>query len=217
MRRCTVSVLSVTICGLLGPLTVEAGSGLALTEEVISFVSQADPEAGKDFAQKKCIRCHGLDGISKDAATPHISGLSALYHYKQLKDFQSGDRYAPRLMRRSCQNVTDQDLANVAAWYAGQPTIPTVNTVNPPDLVRNGDPQRGILACAACHGQNGQGMPPHIPGLAAQHAEYLTVIMERYRDGTMPTGDPVMLQSVMAMTGEETDQVAEYYQRLGGR
>ena len=76
----------------------------------------ADAAAGKEKA-KKCQACHGIDGISKQAHVPHIAGESDIYLIKQLKAFRSGERQDPQ-MSIMAKPLTDEDIANLAAWYS---------------------------------------------------------------------------------------------------
>ena len=41
-------------------------------------------------------------------------------------------------------------------------------------LVTHGDPQRGVPACAGCHGPALTGMEPAIPGLLGLRASYIS-------------------------------------------
>jgi cytochrome c553 len=76
----------------------------------------ADAAAGKATA-KKCQACHGIDGISKQAHVPHIAGESDIYLIKQLKAFRSGERQDPQ-MTVMAKPLSDEDIANLAAWYS---------------------------------------------------------------------------------------------------
>lgn len=76
----------------------------------------ADPEAGRKLALR-CQACHGLDGIAKMPNVPHIAGESELYLTKQLKAFRAGERKDPQ-MSLMAKNLTDSDIADLAAYYA---------------------------------------------------------------------------------------------------
>ena len=76
----------------------------------------ADAAAGKEKA-KKCQTCHGIDGAAKQPHVPNIGGESDIYLIKQLKAFRSGERQDPQ-MSIMAKPLTDEDIANLAAWYS---------------------------------------------------------------------------------------------------
>jgi cytochrome c553 len=76
----------------------------------------ADPAAGRNKA-KACRACHGIDGVGKMPTVPNIAGESEIYLGKQLKAFRSGERQDPQ-MSIIAKPLTDEEIANLAAWYA---------------------------------------------------------------------------------------------------
>lgn len=77
----------------------------------------ADPVAGKKKVSTTCAVCHGLNGIAKLPEAPHLAGENAQYIIKQLKAFKSGERKHPT-MSVVAQSLSDEDMANVAAWFS---------------------------------------------------------------------------------------------------
>jgi cytochrome c553 len=77
----------------------------------------ADAAAGKTKAQM-CVVCHGLNGIAKVPDAPNLAGESAMYTTKQLKAFKEGKRQHEQ-MSLIAKSLSDQDIADLAAWYAG--------------------------------------------------------------------------------------------------
>ena len=75
-----------------------------------------DAAAGRDKAAA-CRACHGLDGIARLPNAPHIAGESELYLIAQLRAFRSGERKS-ELMSVVAQSLSDDDIADLAAWYA---------------------------------------------------------------------------------------------------
>lgn len=76
----------------------------------------ADAKAGRTLAAK-CQVCHGLDGIAKIPIAPHLAGESEIYLQTQLKAFRSGKR-EHEMMTVVAKDLTDQEIADLAAWYA---------------------------------------------------------------------------------------------------
>ncbi|MCT7377083.1 c-type cytochrome [Chelativorans salis] len=77
----------------------------------------ADIKAGRQIASAQCRTCHGLDGIAQIPVAPHLAGESEIYLQTQLKAFRSGKR-TNEMMDVVAKNLTDDDIANVAAWYS---------------------------------------------------------------------------------------------------
>ena len=77
-----------------------------------------DMAAGKTKAREVCLNCHGLDGISKLPDAPNLAGQPAQYLEAQLTAYRSGARQH-EVMSIIAQDLTDADIANLAAWYSG--------------------------------------------------------------------------------------------------
>jgi len=77
-----------------------------------------DAAAGEALASMDCIDCHGEDGKGTED-TPPLAGLDEAYILKQLEAYKSGDRTDEGgLMRMTVEELSDQDMANIAAYYA---------------------------------------------------------------------------------------------------
>lgn len=85
----------------------------------------ADPVLGKKKAAATCAVCHGIDGIAKNPEAPHLAAEQATYIIKQLKAFKDGTRKHPQ-MSLIAKNLGDEDMANVAAWYASLKIVVTM-------------------------------------------------------------------------------------------
>ncbi|MES3023944.1 MAG: cytochrome c [Pseudomonadota bacterium] len=70
-----------------------------------------------------CIGCHGIPGYKATFPevfqVPMIGGQSAKYLENALNAYKKGERKHPS-MRGIAQSLTDQDIADVAAYYAQQ-------------------------------------------------------------------------------------------------
>jgi len=76
-----------------------------------------DAAAGKAKAAT-CAGCHGATGISAVPTYPNLAGQKEAYIVKQLKAFKDGSRKDPT-MNAMAAPLTDADMDNVAAYYAG--------------------------------------------------------------------------------------------------
>ena len=75
-----------------------------------------DPRAGRRLAGAQCAACHGNDGMAVLPEAPHIAGQKASYTAAQLQHYRSGER-KHELMTVVSQALTDQQIADLAAWY----------------------------------------------------------------------------------------------------
>lgn len=90
--------------------------GLALTALAVAPALAGDAEAGREKASQ-CKTCHGIDGLAKIPEAPHIAGENAVYIENQLEAFRSGRRKHP-IMSVIAAGLSDEDIADLAAWYS---------------------------------------------------------------------------------------------------
>ncbi len=184
-----------------------------------------DAAAGKDLTMV-CSACHGADGNSAAPTFPKLAGQNERYLLKQLQDIKSGARPVPT-MAGQLDNMSDTDMANIAAFYASQ--VGSGGQADPDkvelgaSVYRGGVSATGVAACAACHGADGSGnAPAGFPKLSGQHADYIADQLRRFRTGADNTleqnpngrtndGDARMMRDVAhRMTDNEIDAVASF-------
>lgn len=90
--------------------------GLALAP----LAQAADPEAGRAKVAAVCAACHGATGVSVSDAIPNLGAQRARYIEAQLKALKEGTRKNP-LMNAIAAQLSAEDIANVAAFFAAQP------------------------------------------------------------------------------------------------
>ena len=95
-----------------------------------------------------CSGCHGLDGNSLVPMFPKLAGQGEKYLLKQLLDVKEGRRPIPTMMGQ-LDNMSEQDLADIASHYASQDV--SINYADP-DKVELGEQiyRSGILS--SCDG-----------------------------------------------------------------
>src|SRR5690606_8455690 len=91
--------------------------GLVLSLPLVAFAA-GDAAAGK-AKSGTCAGCHGPNGKSANDLWPNLAGQKAGYLAKQMKDFRDGKRTDP-MMSSMSKGLTDQDIANLAAYYAAE-------------------------------------------------------------------------------------------------
>ena len=90
---------------------------------VMTPVYGADIAAGKTKALFVCSDCHGMTGISVVENFPNLAGQKEMYLTVQLKAFKAGKRKNPE-MNLIAKQLSEADIANVAAYYAAQRCSP---------------------------------------------------------------------------------------------
>jgi len=217
-------------------------SGLMLGASVISssFAAEGAAAAAKPDATKgaqlfdqgdasrgivACASCHGAGGNSSIPVNPNLAAQPHEYLAKQLADFQTkqgADKPArngaggnPTPMTAMAQNLTPEDMSNVALYLAQQP-LKEPATAGQEDLVelgrkiwRAGLPERNVPACASCHSANGAGLPAQYPRLAGQFPAYLEEQLKLFRSGDR-ANNPVMQEIADRMSDADIKAVADY-------
>ncbi len=91
----------------------------------LAIADAADAGAGKQLSQSKgCVGCHGAEAISPaGTAYPNLAGQKAAYVEKALKAYRDKSRQAP-LMNGMAAGLSDEDIANLAAYYASLKPCP---------------------------------------------------------------------------------------------
>ncbi|NNE06889.1 MAG: cytochrome c4 [Xanthomonadales bacterium] len=184
-------------------------------------LSDGDIASGAEKASM-CAACHGIDGNSAVSVWPKLAGQHEAYLARHLRLIKSNARPVAQMTGISAM-LSEQDMDNLAAYYASQEAAPAVAD---PALVslgekiyRAGNAETGVPACMACHGPAGKGNPlSGYPVLAGQHADYTASMLTRYRAGEN-WGEEDALSKIMngvaeEMTDEEIAAVSSYVQGL---
>lgn len=130
-----------------------------------------DPEQGR-ILSRQCQTCHGRDGFAQIPIAPHIGGEPASYLTTQLTAFRDGAR-EHEMMTVVAKALTDQAIADVAAWYAQQMPVATL-TASVDDAPE---------VCVSCHGADGLSVVPDVPNLAGESTIYLETQLKAFRNG----------------------------------
>lgn len=93
-------------------------SALLISLLFTSSAIAGDVAAGKALSVR-CSACHGANGISVGPLWPNLAGQKEQYLVKQIKAFRDGVRKDPT-MAPMVAGLTDDDVANLAAYYASQ-------------------------------------------------------------------------------------------------
>jgi cytochrome c553 len=175
--------------------------------------SKPDTAKGQVISSQVCGACHTADGTRGAPANPIIAGQHADYIVKQLTEFKSGRRNNP-VMKGFATLLSDIDMKNVAAFYAGAPFKP--GSAKNKELVRLGEKiyrggisDRAVPACAGCHSPNGAGIPAQYPRVGGQHADYTEAQLIAFRGGQR-VNSAQMAAIASRMSDSEIKAVADY-------
>ena len=180
-----------------------------------NVLAAGNAEGGKALSVA-CGACHGADGNSLAPTFPKLAGQHESYLLKQLKDIKSGARSVPT-MAGQLDAMSEQDLADIAAYYAAQAATPGVAKEELVELgesvFRAGIREKGVAACAACHSPTGAGNgPAKFPALSGQHADYIAAQLRAFRnDERINDGDTRIMRDVASrLSDKELDAVSSY-------
>lgn len=204
--------------GLVG-WTYTAQAANAAEPAAAAAPAKPDVARGQAIATQVCAACHGADGNSAGGAFPKLAGQHAEYIVKQLKDYktQPGAKEPARknaIMAGIASALNDQDVVNVAAYFETQKAKPGYardkNTVPlGMKIYRGGVTDRGVPACAACHGATGMGVPVQYPRLSGQWADYTAAQLTAFAQGTRNNSEP-MHTIALRLNEAEVKAVADY-------
>ena len=196
---------------------------IALVATALSLQAQAqDAKAGEKKAAM-CIGCHGIPGYQASFPeiykVPMIAGQGAKYIVSALTAYRKGDRKHPT-MRAIATSLTDQDMADLAAFYESETKglAPETRTAAAPsaavaELLKKGN-------CASCHGENySKPIDPSYPKLAGQHADYLYYALKAYQTDKNPQvgrNNAIMMGMARPFTHVEAKRLSAYIASLPG-
>jgi cytochrome c553 len=172
-----------------------------------SAAKTGDPAKGKQLFYT-CYGCHGVENYKNaypDYSVPKLRHQQAAYIISALHEYQNGERPHPT-MHAQAASLSDQDIADIAAYLQGDP-------IKPSDKVVGTTPKQAA-ACGACHGVNGLGvaapLDPKPPVLAGQHVDYLEQALTSYHNGRRKN---VVMDGMAQLLATEDDikAVAQYF------
>ena len=190
--------------------------GVAVAADAAKPAAKADLARGSQIATQVCAACHAADGNSPAAANPKLAGQHPEYLAKQLANFRENKARKNAVMMGFAAALTPEDAANVSAHFAAQKpkegAARNAATVKLGEKIyRGGVADKGIPACASCHGPAGSGIPAQFPRLAGQWADYTKSQLMAFRAGERQNDPQGMMRGVASkLSDKEIDAVADY-------
>jgi cytochrome c553 len=197
-----------------------AGATLIAAASMAHAQQAGDLKAGESKAAM-CIGCHGIPGYQNSFPeihkVPKISGQSDKYIVSALNAYKKGERKHPS-MRGIAGSLSDQDMADLAAFYSGHASKPAPETAKTAPAAVAALLEKG--ACASCHGANfSKPVDPSYPKIAGQHPDFLYVALKAYTvEGNQLVGraNPIMGGVAKQLSLAEMKQIANYLATLEG-
>ncbi len=183
--------------------------------------AKPDLDRGKAIATAVCASCHGADGNSATGAFPKLAAQHPEYLVKQLHDFRTqpgakGPARNSAVMAGFAAALSEADARNVAAYYGAQAPKPGVarsaaSVALAQKIYRGGIPEKGVPACASCHGPTGQGIPVQYPRLSGQWADYTVAQLTAFQQGAGARNNNEPMHEIASrLSDSEVKALADY-------
>jgi len=201
------------------PIWIIAAFSVAIP--VAAMAAEGNPAAGKARAEAAgCFACHGVDGVATadglatDKNDPNLAAQPDLYLQFQLVFFRKGVR-KNEVMNAMAQQLSDDDLRNVSAYFA---SLPPPNPPAPPDTAPQdtelGSKVAQAIHCTNCHGDHFEGVD-NIARLAGQREDYVYEALRDFKSGARTsTGAAGMAEVVYPLGDLEMKALAHYVSGL---
>jgi cytochrome c553 len=176
-------------------------------------------ESAADMDKHLCSVCHGANGTTSNELFPQLAGQPAPYLINQLKEFRDKsrtDENAKRFMWGISSRLTDDDIQQLGNFYESQTPVRFGKISDQAkydagkNIFVNGNVDKGVPACMACHGEKGEGKET-IPRLGGQQEVYLKRQLEIFYGNERPAA-AAMHEVVKGLSASDIDAVAHYLQ-----
>jgi cytochrome c553 len=169
-------------------------------------VSATDLDLGRKKAEP-CAACHGPDGNASIPGTPSLAGMPTFYTHWQLIMYRDGRRRDPQ-MSPFAVNLSDADMADLAAYYAVQPPQPRPAAIDRARAAA-GRPLAEQHNCIACHGPRLLGQQG-VPRLAGQDFDYLLKRLRGYKLKTTSDLDGMMTMVAQPLSEADIENLVHF-------
>ena len=138
---------------------------------------------------------------------PKLGGQNADYIEVALQGYRRGSR-GHETMQAQAASLTDQDIADVAAFFAGfAGKAEAGRTRASEEKIEAG--RAKAATCVACHGPEGIAAAPQWPNLAGQHETYLLQALAQYKNGKRV--DMVMNPMAAPLDEQSIEELAAFF------
>lgn len=201
MNKYTLTVLFAAVCSVS-----------------LSTLAEGNRVAGEKKAFD-CETCHAPINLQMNPSWPALTGQNVDYLARQIRDFRAGVR-KNGVMEQMVGNLTDEDVDDIAKYYAGLPVTTNGNADatnnNGKKLYTNGVASRGIPSCSSCHGVDGRsGEAGAFVLLAGQQKRYLENQLYAFKYGDRVNDvNGTMRAAVKQLDDDEIESISGYLSGL---
>jgi cytochrome c553 len=181
-------------------------AAIAAALRVSAPVDAADAVRGRALAEA-CAACHGADGNSSVDLIPSLAGQQPLFLTLQMILFREGIRlFGP--MNEAMKGVTDRDIEDLTAFYAGQALKPEPPERNAAKAGR-GSALSERNRCGVCHLPDYRGQN-QVPRIAGQREDFLLHAMQEYQAQRRAGTDTQMNAALYGLSDQDLADLAHY-------
>jgi len=179
---------------------------------LVAGPAKAADESIKEKAAQ-CTPCHGEAGISETENTPSLAGQLDQFLQWQLVFFRSGSR-KNEVMRPIAEQINNEDIRNLGAYFASLTPPKTSTPDDNPDLSKKGAEAAAGRRCGSCHGDTFAGAKA-VARLAGQREDYLVKALHDYKSNIRVGGGVAAMADVAyPLSEEEITALAHYLAHL---
>jgi len=198
---------------------VVAATALAIVGTVVGMV--AGPAWAQAHAERyaaQCAACHGPQGTSTQALTPHLGGQPSFYAITQLFLFREGRRndhpLAPA-MAAVAKGMSDADLRGFSEVIATLPAPAAADRGLRDDArFARGQALAGKHHCTGCHGTDLAG-GKQVPRVSGQREDYLLLALQGFRSGKRLGYTNAMGEALAGLSPEDLADLAHHMAHHG--
>jgi cytochrome c553 len=211
-----IQALATYYAGLKPSKAGGQGSG---PPRAVASAAKIDVGRARTIFEARCMTCHVNHGRGDlEGEYPDLTIHAAPFVAQSLYAFRVGARPSEQ-MAQVTGSLSLDELASLAIYVNDLVALPGMAKPDPAAAARgaslalNGDPKRGLPACASCHGAVGVAALPLIPRLQGQSAPYLrgrlNLFAKPYAQGLSPL-NPMPLIAAKLTDGERADLAAYF-------
>jgi cytochrome c553 len=161
---------------------------------------------------RACTPCHGTDGYSRVATTPHLAGQRAAYLVDQMLSYQLLTRRDPTGGAHAKFAASRQEITDLANYYAALPRTRPRATQDTP--VAAGEQLFTTERCNICHTDTKDSAATYAtnaPILNGQPREFLTQAMREINAGQRRGDNLGLMRQIFRRLSEaDRDAIATY-------
>lgn len=157
------------------------------------------------------MACHGPSGNALIPGTPSLAGMPPFYTHWQLIMYRDGRRRDAQ-MSPFATNLTDADMADLAAYYAAQSPRSRPAAIDA-GRAAAGRPLAEAHHCTSCHGPGLMGQQA-VPRLAGQDFDYLLKRLRGYKAKTTSDLDGMMTMVAQPLTDTDVENLTHFMASL---